>query len=119
IKGQSFSGSSVNIVGRKVIIDGVEVMRVDDNEQKLQIEVSGVLGHLKADGSVCCSEVQGHVDAGGSVTVQGNVGHHVDAGGSVNVSGDLKGNADAGGSINVGGSISGHADAGGSIRTGK
>lgn len=119
IKGQTFVGDSVDIVGRRVIIDGVEVMRVDDSETKLHVEVTGVLGQLKADGSVNCSEVHGNVDAGGSVTVQGKVGNDVDAGGSVTVTGDVTGNVEAGGSIKVGGSIKGDADAGGSIRMGK
>lgn len=103
IDGQVFTGERVDIVGRNIYINGVKQDHtVAAGQQKLQIEVlSGVLGELHADGSVSCGQVNGSVDAGGSINVNGAVGGNVKAGGSANIVGNVAGNCKAGGSLNV------------------
>lgn len=114
INGKTYTSSSSNIsiINGKVTIDGV----AQDGEPLsgvVKLELTGDLASLKTDASVTMSgNVQGDVDAGGSVAC-GNVGKDVDAGGSVNCD-NIGGNVDAGGSVNCG-KVSGDVDAGGSV----
>jgi len=119
INGQAFVGDSVRVSARNVYVDGDLVGSVDANQKEIDIRVTeGVLKELHAGGSVTCTEIQGSADAGGSISVSGNVGGNVDAGGSANIDGNVGGDVDTGGSARVGGSVSGSIDAGGSVRVG-
>lgn len=121
INGRKFYGDNITVAGNKIYVDGNTVdIGLADGQKELDIKVTeGVLGVLDAGGSVTCGEVRDYVDAGGSITVNGNVGGGADAGGSISVSGDVTGDLDAGGSISVSGSVSGSIDAGGSVRVGR
>lgn len=99
INGQKFTGNNVNIVGGRVIIDGVE--QLNGQSGVLEVRVTeGTLGELKADGSVTCGSVTGNVAAGGSVNCD-DVGGNVSAGGSVNCD-NVGGRISAGGSVRMG-----------------
>lgn len=90
------NGTDIRVNGRKV--EGANI-----SGQTLAIKLeAGVVGSVKADGSVTCGDVGGNVDAGGSVS-----------------SGSVKGNVDAGGSVKVDGSVTGKIDAGGSVKVGR
>lgn len=113
INGKTYNGNSVSIVNGIVTIDGV----VQDDGKRVsgdvRLVVEGDLVSLKTDLSVTMTgNVQGDVDAGGSVAC-GNVGKNVDAGGSVNCD-NVGGDVDAGGSVNCG-RVSGRVNAGGSV----
>lgn len=98
INGQTFeSEGPITVINGRVTVGGKQLAEL--KETIIRIEVEGDLSSLKTDASVTVKgNVQGDVDAGGSVTA-GDVGGDVDAGGSVNC-GDVKGDVDAGGSIN-------------------
>jgi hypothetical protein len=112
INGQTFTGQDANIVGGKLIIDGVEqVGALPENILKIEI-VSGVLRQLNTDLSVTCGDIAESVNCGGSVNC-GDVGGNVDASGSCNAK-------NVGGSVKAGGSVtckkvSGSVKAGGNI----
>lgn len=102
------SGNNVNIVGRKIIVDGVDMTdQYSIPENVLKIEIEGKVENLTTDKSVNVrGDVLGNVDAGGSVNA-GNIGGYTKAGGSVNAD-DISGNVEAGGSVNcddIGGSV--------------
>ena len=104
IVGDIVGGSTVSIIGDKVIVDGVELNI--DLKGVLTIKVEGVLENLTTDRSVNCESVTGDVTAGSSVNAD-SIGGSVEAGSSVNcdnIAGDVK----AGSSVNcgkVGGSV--------------
>ena len=98
INGRVYRGSSVSIIGGRVIIDGI-VQHQDENQPLLSgvVEVrvtDGVLGHLTCDASVTCGNIDGNVSAGGSVNCS-NVGGAVNAGGSIRC-GNVRGPINAG-----------------------
>lgn len=117
INGVVYEGNNLSIVNGVVKIDGV-IQKGDHLEKKIcEVRVlSGTIGALRTDASVTCQDVTGKIDAGGSVSVSGNVGGDIDAGGSIQC-GDVKGNVDAGGSVQCG-KVGGSVDAGGSVRHG-
>lgn len=121
INGRTFYGDNVTIRGDKIYVDGqLSDVGLSPGQKELDIKVTeGVLGVLDAGGSVVCGEVREYVDAGGSITVNGNVGGGADSGGSISVNGDVTGDVDAGGSVTVSGSVTGSIDAGGSVRVGR
>lgn len=94
------SARHIDVVGRRVIVDGKEVQGLDLSSGTLDVHVTGNLTSLKADGSVklLTGDVLGNVSAGGSVACH-----------------DISGNASAGGSIKAM-SLGGNASAGGSIK---
>lgn len=98
INGVSYSGNSdLNIVGGRIIIDGV----VQDGELlKGVVEIrviEGSIKNLKSDATITCGNVTGDVDAGMTVHCK-NVTGNVDAGMSVHC-GKINGKAKAGMSI--------------------
>jgi len=99
INGQTFTGNNVDIVGGRVIIDGVEQMSGQSGILEIRV-TEGTIHNLKADGSVNCLNVTGNVSAGGSVNCN-DVGGNVAAGGSVNCD-DVSGKVTAGGSVRMG-----------------
>jgi hypothetical protein len=117
MNGVVYEGSNISIINGVVKIDGV-VQTGGHLEKKIcEIRViSGTIGALRTDASVTCQDVTGNIDAGGSVSVNGNVGGEIDAGGSIQC-GNVTGNVDAGGSVQCG-KVSGSIDAGGSVRHG-
>lgn len=92
---------SIDIAGRRVIVDGMEVEGLDLSGGRLSIEVTGNLTSLKADGSVklISGDVLGNASAGGSLSCH-DIGGNASAGGSIKAS-SLAGNAAAGGSIKI------------------
>lgn len=103
IDGRTFTGSSVSIVGDKVVVDGVEqsdnlvgpvVVTVNGNAESVEtasgkVEISGSAGRVKTmSGDVECGDVTGDV---GTMSGDVNCGS---IGGSVKtMSGDIKGSA--------------------------
>ena len=105
-------GSNVMIKDGSVIVGQRTV--ASEIEENTRIQWDGPIGNVICHRSMeIYGDVQGHVEAGGSVTCK-NVYDYVDAGGSI-CCGDISGDADAGKSINCG-DIGGDADAGRSIR---
>lgn len=99
INGRSYSGSSVSIVGDRVIIDGV-LQNGDRLSGVISIEVTGDLADLTTDASATVTgDVRGNLSAGGSVTC-GAVGGALNAGGSVSC-GSISGRVNAGGSVSA------------------
>lgn len=98
VGGKTFvhEGSSIQINGNQIIVDGKVVEDKASGIVKLEVqgdlasltcdasvEVTGnVAGNVDAGNSVHCGHVQGNVDAGNSVHC-GNVGGGVDAGNSI------------------------------------
>jgi len=118
INGKNFEvpdGSSINVINNKLFVDGQEYNGPGYESKEFKITVTGGLASIKVErGNVeVHGNVEGTVDAGGSVNCQ-NVGGKVDAGGSVRC-GNISGDVDAGGSVTCG-DIAGSVDAGGSIR---
>lgn len=119
INGQSFNipSGSVNVKANRdgVTINGMKIHPKGNRwKSPLDIKVSaGIVANIECDGNVQCGYVEGDVDAGGSVQVQGGVGGDIDAGGSVVVK-DVIGSVDAGGSVKAG-DVHGAVDAGGSV----
>lgn len=97
-------GANVCVNGNGVFINGAksDAFNSVNFGGSITVNVTGPIGNLEATGSVNCEEVKGNVDAGGSVTVKGNVGGDIDAGGSVTVGGNALGSIDAGGSVHLG-----------------
>jgi len=100
---------------RAVLFVGNRMVHSEEAASKIRFTYDGGALDVHSDFSVCCGRVEGNIDAGGDVTVNGDVEGDVDAGGEVNVEGDIQGDADAGGNINLSGDICGDADAGGNI----
>lgn len=84
------------------------VLTIDEDFKKIHSVVS-----VKVNGNVSV------IDAGGSVTINGNCSGRIDSGGSTTISGSSVGNIDAGGSVKISGQSHGNIDAGGSVRIGK
>lgn len=99
INGKTFTGNNVDVVGGRVIIDGVEQMSGQSGVLEVRV-LEGTIHNLKADGSVSCNNVTGNVAAGGSVNCD-DVGGNVAAGGSVNCD-NVGGKVSAGGSVRMG-----------------
>lgn len=92
----SVSGSNIVVTNNTVIVDGKVVS--EGLSGIVRIEWAGPLASLDCGASVnVAGDVQGTVDAGGSVTCR-SVGGDVDAGGSVNC-GAVAGKVRAGGSV--------------------
>lgn len=107
-------GANVIIKEGNIIVGGSCLAENIDANTTIQWE--GPIGDVICHRSMNISgNVDGNIDAGGSVTCQDVTGS-VDAGGSINCN-NVGGDADAGGSIHCG-NIGGDADAGGSIRHG-
>lgn len=113
-------GTPVSITGDTVTVGG-ESWSHSDHRIKVDV-VGGLTSLMVRNGDVTVNGViNGKVDAGGSVSVNGwkndaNSGYiegDVDCGGSINC-GDVRGNIDCGGSVNCG-SVGGDIDAGGSV----
>lgn len=99
INGSIFNGNDLNIVGGKIMINGVEVNPTLNESKILKVEIlSGTIHNLTCDASVECGNVTGDIDAGNSVKC-GDVTGNVKAGNSVNC-GDIEGKVKAGNSIN-------------------
>ena len=101
LNGKSFSFQNIKnlkTVGKQVFINGDNVMTCEG--QQLNVVVDGNIEKI---------------DAGGSVTINGDVGSSIDCGGSCSVVGDVDGDIDCGGSCKVVGSHKGDIDAGGSV----
>jgi hypothetical protein len=110
------SGSNVSVIGDVIYVNGKPYDGKEGNASGIvKIEIQGEPLNVRTDrGDIeVHGNVQGKVDAGGSVTCS-NVGKDVDAGGSVNCDA-VNGSIDAGGSVNCG-SVGGDIDAGGSVR---
>ena len=97
INGRTFSGNNVDIVGGRVIIDGVEQTGDALSGRVDIIVVQGSITNLSTDASVHTGNITGDVRAGGSVNCN-DVGGNVAAVGSVNCD-------TVGGSITAGGSV--------------
>lgn len=108
-------GASISIRNNTVFVNGKPFTGGDTNDNRFQIEITGVVADVKVDhGDVTVhGNVTGTVDAGGNITCQ-NVGGDVDAGGNITCK-NVEGNADAGGNIHCG-DIKGDVDAGGNVR---
>lgn len=118
VNGKSYNvpnGASINVVNNTLYVNGEKYEGQGYEDKKFEITVTGGLANLKVErGDVTVhGNVEGTVDAGGSVTCQ-DVAGKVDAGGSVTC-GDVGGDVDAGGSVRCG-NVGGDVDAGGSIR---
>ena len=111
------SGSTVNCVNGVVLIDGLPYSGNGQVTGVVKVEITGSPLNVYTDhGDIeVHGNVQGNVDAGGSVNCQ-NIAGNVDSGGSIHSSGDIQGSVDAGGSVNCG-QVGGSIDAGGSVRT--
>jgi hypothetical protein len=94
-------GRNIDVVGRRVMVDGKVVEGLDLSSGTLEVHVTGNLASLKADGSVklLTGDVHGNVSAGGSVACH-DIGGNASAGGSIKAM-HLAGNASAGGSIKI------------------
>lgn len=93
------SFKSVNITQNEVWINGKKVSDIQGTNVEVHIH-GNVEGDVNAHGSVKVQgDVGGNIDAGGSVQCR-DVGKSVDAGGSVQSS-KVGGNIDAGGSVSV------------------
>ena len=92
------NGSSIKILNNKIYINGKEYVPKGENISEVEFE-----GNAKSINSDC------------SFSIKGNVDGDVDAGGSINIIGDVKGDIDAGGSVNISGKHIGDIDAGGSV----
>jgi hypothetical protein len=113
-----FSGSRVRIERNgKVYVDGDMTGNFGGTQEKptvIEVRVlEGVLESLESQMGVTCGPVQGNVDAGMDVTVNGNVGGKVKSGMEVNC-GDVTGDVDAGMSVNCG-TVGGKVKAGMSV----
>ena len=111
-------GKNISVIGDVITVDGKRFVPGEDDAgpiRDIEIKWDGPLASLEVRGvsKVTCGDVQGNVNAGGSVDC-GAVGGSVDAGGSVRC-GDVGKNVDAGGSVKCK-SIKGDVDAGGSVR---
>lgn len=94
----SVTGSDISIINDKVYVGGKLVE--EGLSGSVEISFTGDLASLKVDGSATVNgNVQGFVDAGGSVNCE-DVEKSVDAGGSVNC-GTVGGSVDAGGSVSM------------------
>ncbi|MBR7095575.1 MAG: hypothetical protein IKC73_05085, partial [Clostridia bacterium] len=103
---------------RAVLFVGNRMVHSEEAASKIRFTYDGGALDVHSDFSVCCGRVEGNIDAGGDVTVNGDVEGDVDAGGEVNVEGDIQGDADAGGNITVGGDIQSDVDCGGDVKVG-
>lgn len=114
VKIETPDGASISVVNGKVFIGGKQIETAKN--EKIEIDVTGALVNLSVDiGDVKCQNVEGDINAGGSVNAD-SVGGSVDAGGSVSCD-NVGGNVDAGGSVNCG-KIAGSVKAGGSVNCG-
>lgn len=98
-----------------VLYHGHQFIGASDSSEKKRIEIcyAGAALNIKSDFSVYVNgEVDGDIEAGGSVTCD-DVGGDIDSGGNVTCD-DVKGNVRAGGSVtcdNVGGNVTAGANA--------
>ncbi len=99
INGKTYKGSGSIVVKNGVVkIDGKRIDHGKTEDGILEVHVTGILGHLEADGSVECDDVHGDVMSGGSVSCD-DVRGSVQAGGSVSCD-------NIGGAVMAGGSVS-------------
>lgn len=110
--GTTFSGDSISIVGRRIIIDGKVVSEDAEGVVELRI-LDGIVKDVRSDMNVTCEEVRGNVEAGMNVRC-GNIGGNAEANMTLNC-GDIAGKARAGMNITAK-TIHGDADAGMTIR---
>jgi cytoskeletal protein CcmA (bactofilin family) len=97
INGKTYYGRNVTITNNKVIVDGVvqedvtsaKTISINGEKFRGNLEIHGsvnvfgdVEGSVQAGGSVTCDDVKGNVMAGGSVDCD-DVGGNISAGGSV------------------------------------
>lgn len=110
----NFDGGTLRVEGNSVIING---QRVDAGGAKqIDVKIEGKPVNIVVDnGDVYCKNVDGDVNAGGSVQA-GDITGSVDAGGSVTAE-HIGGDVDAGGSVHAE-VINGDVDAGGSVHHG-
>jgi hypothetical protein len=97
INGRTITGNNLDIVGGRVIVDGVDVTESlkDIKGSVLEVRVlEGQIENLRSSGSVTCGTVLGNIDAGMNVTC-GDVSGNVDAGMNVTC-GTVGGSVDAG-----------------------
>jgi hypothetical protein len=102
INGLTINGArSIDVTGGRVFVDGKEVQGLDISNNRLDIEVTGNLTSLKADGSMklISGDVLGNAAAGGSLSCR-DIGGNASAGGSIKAM-SLAGNASAGGSVKI------------------
>ncbi len=95
-------GSNISIVNNKLYVNGLEWEGDDGGDGRLtgvvRVELSGDIKEVKTDSSLHVhGDVQGNVEAGGSIQC-GNVTGHVKAGGSVHCK-DVSGHINAVGSV--------------------
>lgn len=97
-------GANVCISNNGIIINGVKSDAFNSTNfgGSITVNVTGPIGNLDVSGNVNCEEVRGDVDAGGNVTVKGDVDGSIDAGGNVTVTGNASGGIDAGGNCHIG-----------------
>jgi cytoskeletal protein CcmA (bactofilin family) len=91
INGQTFEAEgSISIINGRVIVGNKTVTEL--KEATVRIEVIGNLTSLTTDSSVSVTgNVDGNVDAGGSIQIGGNVqATTIDAGGSIQIRGNVK-----------------------------
>lgn len=108
-------GCSVNIVDDNIFVNGQTISVGPGLDLKApKIEIIGNIGTLQVKrGDVSVKGNTEEIDAGGNVTVSGEVKGEIDAGGNVTC-GNVTGDVDAGGNV-VCGNVSGSVDAGGNI----
>ena len=105
-KSKVVKGSSVSIIGNKIIVDGKEYKEheeLKDEYKIVNIYIEGNVDNINTSASVGVNGNVGSIDCGGSCSVEGDVTGEIDCGGSCTVKGNHKGNINAGGSVRVGG----------------
>jgi hypothetical protein len=95
-------GSSINIMGNKLYVNGLEWEGDDGGDGRLngvvRVELSGDIKEVKTDSSLHVhGDIKGAVSVGGSVKCE-NITGHVKAGGSVTCK-DVAGSVTAAGSV--------------------
>lgn len=123
INGISVNGSkSISISNNKVIIDGIEVPKSEqdefniDNCKVVDVKIIGDTGSIDCNGSVTITgNVFGSVNCGTYSNIGGNVTSYVDAGNSITIKGDCQSDINASNSVTIEGNSNGDIDAGGSI----
>ena len=114
INGKTYRGNSVQVIGNKVIIDGVEATEHKD-EKKINIHVDGNIEELSVDHAqkiMVHGDVKHLQTSSGDVDVDGNVGGGIQAS-----SGDVEVSGDVGGSIQTSSGDVKCGTVGGDVRT--
>lgn len=102
INGKTYKGKNVSIINGTVFIDGVKQEDSKIKSTTINVVVNGNTKNVEAGGAITVNgEVDGKLDAGSSIKVTGNVKGNLDAGSSIKVDGDVKGKLDAGSSITI------------------